>query len=90
MESVVIVIVNIVFIIPPNVMEKDHTFPGIWREAGMSHAIGEEAPSSRSFPCTRVRVTYPQVKFGKPEQPPLRFRQTSIYLAGFHRCSASY
>lgn len=44
MVSVVIVIVNIVFIILPNTRKKDHTFPGILE-------------GSRDGPCDRGGAT---------------------------------
>lgn len=41
MVSVVVVIINIIFIIIPNPREYDHTFPGILEGAGMGHVVGE-------------------------------------------------
>lgn len=68
MVSVVVVIINIIFIIMPNPRERDHTFLGILEAAG--DAPGDRGVGSHlqaPLPCTRFVITYPWVRFVKPE-----------------------
>lgn len=68
MVSVVVVIINIVFIIMPNPREWDHTFPGIWEAAGdVPGGRGIGSHLQAPLPCTRFVIIYPRVKFVKPE-----------------------
>lgn len=87
MASVVVVIINIIFVIIPNPRELDHTFPGLLEpQGGAVGGGGREAIFE--FPALRQVYNLPQVKRVKPEKPNLRFLQTSISPAGFHRGSA--